>query len=424
VARPDLQRATDAKNLPAEFGKDKNLLWSATLPGPSNNTPIVLGDRVFTTAVVVEGSRKMFCLCLDRKTGKVLWQKEAGIAQLRPKGENNVAAPSPATDGKVVVFLFGTGDLLAFEPDGKPLWARNLQREVGEWNVNWIYGSSPLLHKGKLYVQVLHTDTPYRQHATAGGEEVRRRGAELPAGAGPDDRQAALAARPPDRRGEGDEGVVRHPDPAHDGRRPGGAADRRRVGRHRPRPETGKELWRFSGWDPNHEPYWRLIPSVVTGRASSSPARRRTARSWHPRGRHRRRLPDPQGVGHQRQGADQRRPGPAVLPRPLLRPRPGRQPADQGRAEDRRGGVGDEARGRLQGRRPGQPDRGRQQDLLHERRRPGVGRLADDGKVIARTALEGNAKTNASRGSVAAVDGMLLIRVGDTMYAFGQPAAK
>jgi hypothetical protein len=53
-----------------------------------------------------------------------------------------------------------------------------------------------------------------------------------------------------------------------------------------------------------------------------------------------------------------------------------------------------------------------------------VGRLADDGKVMARTSLEGNAKSNASRGSVAVTDGMLLIRVGDTMYAFGQHANK
>src|SRR5439155_818283 len=93
--------------------------------------------------------------------GKSLWQKDIGIAQLRPRGENDVAAPSPVTDGKVVVFLFGTGDLVAFDIDGKQLWARNLQRDVGEWNVNWIYGSSPTLYKGKLYVQVLHADAPY-----------------------------------------------------------------------------------------------------------------------------------------------------------------------------------------------------------------------------------------------------------------------
>jgi heme A synthase len=53
---PAFNGTSPAKNLPAEFGKDKNVLWTAKLPGPSNNTPIILGDRVFTTAV--DGSRR------------------------------------------------------------------------------------------------------------------------------------------------------------------------------------------------------------------------------------------------------------------------------------------------------------------------------------------------------------------------------
>ncbi|MDB5294406.1 MAG: outer rane biosis protein BamB, partial [Phycisphaerales bacterium] len=122
---PHFDGSSDAKHLPTEFGKEKNLLWTAALPGPSNNTPVVAGGKVFVTAV--DPGRKMVCLALDQATGKELWRKDAGTAQLRPKGENDVAAPSPATDGKRVVFLFGTGDLLAFDLDGKPLWQRNLQ---------------------------------------------------------------------------------------------------------------------------------------------------------------------------------------------------------------------------------------------------------------------------------------------------------
>src|SRR3954470_7394779 len=107
---PNFNGTSDAKNLPTEFGKDKNVLWKTTLPGGSNNTPIICGGRVYTTSI--DASRKMTCLCLDLKTGKILWQKDAGISQIRPKGENDVASPSPVTDGKSVYFLFGTGDLL------------------------------------------------------------------------------------------------------------------------------------------------------------------------------------------------------------------------------------------------------------------------------------------------------------------------
>ena len=45
--------------------------------------------------------------------------------------------------------------LLAFDFDGKQVWARNLAKDFGKFSIMWIYGSSPVLHDGRLYVQVL-----------------------------------------------------------------------------------------------------------------------------------------------------------------------------------------------------------------------------------------------------------------------------
>src|SRR6476659_6743747 len=59
---PHFDGTSDAKNLPTEFGKNKNLLWEAKLPGNANNTPVHIGDRVFTTAV--DGDRQMSCQCV------------------------------------------------------------------------------------------------------------------------------------------------------------------------------------------------------------------------------------------------------------------------------------------------------------------------------------------------------------------------
>ena len=53
--------------------------------------------------------------------------------------------------------------LKAFDFSGKELWARDIQKDYGEFGLNWGYASSPLLHQGALYVQVLHgmnTDDP------------------------------------------------------------------------------------------------------------------------------------------------------------------------------------------------------------------------------------------------------------------------
>lgn len=69
-----------------------------------------------------------------------------------------MASPSPVTDGQTVFAMFGTGDLTAFDFSGKELWTRNIGKDFGKFAVMWLYGSSPLLYKGKLYVQVLQRE--------------------------------------------------------------------------------------------------------------------------------------------------------------------------------------------------------------------------------------------------------------------------
>ena len=59
------------------------------------------------------------------------------------------------TDGKKVWTLYGTGDLAAFDFSGNRLWERHLAAESGRFAILWLYGSSPLLYKDRLYVEVL-----------------------------------------------------------------------------------------------------------------------------------------------------------------------------------------------------------------------------------------------------------------------------
>src|SRR5205085_2838497 len=70
---------------------------------------------------------------------------------------SNMTSPSPVTDGKRVVALYGTGDLAAFDMEGKELWKWSLAQEFGRFAIMWLYGSSPLIYEGHLYVQVLQT---------------------------------------------------------------------------------------------------------------------------------------------------------------------------------------------------------------------------------------------------------------------------
>jgi outer membrane protein assembly factor BamB len=59
--------------------------------------------------------------------------------------------------------MTGVGVLKAFDFTGKEMWSRDIQADYGRFGLNWGYASSPLLHDGALYVQVLHgmkTDDP------------------------------------------------------------------------------------------------------------------------------------------------------------------------------------------------------------------------------------------------------------------------
>jgi outer membrane protein assembly factor BamB len=139
-------------NLPAEWTND-NIKWQTPLPGFSGATPVISGDTIFLTSP--DTNKNLLLFCLDRKDGKVRWQKEVVTGGNVDKGRGNMASPSPATDGKAVYALFGTGHLAAYDFAGKELWQRDLGKDYGKFAIMWIYGSSPLLYDGKLFVQVL-----------------------------------------------------------------------------------------------------------------------------------------------------------------------------------------------------------------------------------------------------------------------------
>ena len=244
---PAFNGSTAEAGLPETLSKTDNLLWSIDMPGVSSATPVVWGDRIFVSSLDAK-TQKLIAMCIGGKDGKVLWQHE--VAEGFSKNDRNqLASPSPVTDGKSVYFYYGTGDLVAYDMEGKELWSRNIQKDHGAFHVQWIYGSSPLLYGGKLYVQVLQRDvTPDAVSYLlaidpASGKDIWKR------------------VRPSDAHGESKESYATPiPLEAKAGKQIvliGGDA----VSGHNP--ETGEELWRCGGWNPTKIDHWRLVPSAV-----------------------------------------------------------------------------------------------------------------------------------------------------------------
>ncbi len=254
---PAFNGTSPDKNLPVEW-TDSNIQWQTPLPGKSGATPAVWGDTIFLTST--DPNKNLLLFCLDRKDGKVRWQKEVVTGGDIEKGNGNMCSPSPVTDGKSVYALFGTGHLAAYDFSGKELWQRDLGKDYGKFAIMWTYGSSPLLYAGKLYVQVLQrTPAPadYPGLAGAAGDRESYLIALDPANG----RTLWKQERPSDARMESLESYA-SPVPLE----AGGKKQLLVVGGdcltgHDP--QTGVELWRGKGINPKRGEWMRVVASPV-----------------------------------------------------------------------------------------------------------------------------------------------------------------
>jgi outer membrane protein assembly factor BamB len=153
---------TDAANLPLTWSDDRNLAWKAALPGYGQSSPVVWKERVFVTSIEGEMKDRLHLFCLERATGRTLWRKEfRGTQKVKWSDYVSKAAPTPAVDAERVYALFESGDLLALDHDGKLLWQRALTKDYGEFRNNHGLGSSLAWSAGALVVLVAQNEHSY-----------------------------------------------------------------------------------------------------------------------------------------------------------------------------------------------------------------------------------------------------------------------
>jgi len=136
---------------PVVWNASKNLLWKTPIPGRGHSSPTVVGDRVFVTTAV-EAKESQLALCLDRATGKLLWQVElhqGGFDHNNKK--NSFASSTIACDGQRVFVVFWNRGAIwttALDLQGKQLW----QVKVADFVSHQGYSSSPLIYQDVVVV--------------------------------------------------------------------------------------------------------------------------------------------------------------------------------------------------------------------------------------------------------------------------------
>ncbi len=151
--------------VPWRWSREENILWTAEIPAWGNSTPVVWQDRVFLTTQ--DDQNDLLLICLSKTDGRAFWTRKVGNDEApseAPRGRqkfhalNNLASPSPVTDGRFVAAHFGNGDLAVFDMQGNPQWKRNLQADYGPYSIWWGHANSPVI-VGDLLISICIQDS-------------------------------------------------------------------------------------------------------------------------------------------------------------------------------------------------------------------------------------------------------------------------
>lgn len=185
-------------NPPVEWSETTNIKWKVKIPGDSTATPIVWDDKIFLVSAIKtdrvgeaepvpepvakpepkadaepaddagkkKGGRargfakskptnvyQFVVQCVDRNTGKTLWQQMAkeAVPHEGHHPDGSFAPASPVTDGKQLYVSFGSRGVHCYDLDGRQKWSRDLGRMTifntfGEGCSPVVYGDSVLMN--------------------------------------------------------------------------------------------------------------------------------------------------------------------------------------------------------------------------------------------------------------------------------------
>jgi outer membrane protein assembly factor BamB len=176
---PDSQGISPETGLPTVWSDTQNVKWKTAIPGRGHSSPIVWGDRVFLTtsleggitpdakavkhklggeyyvhpdSVGADRQHTLQVLCLDRRSGKLLWRQTAYEGRVYDDRHRKAtyADGTPATDGRFVYAWFGSEGLYCYDFNGKLVWKKSLGNIATQGMGN---GTSPVLYKNMVILQ-------------------------------------------------------------------------------------------------------------------------------------------------------------------------------------------------------------------------------------------------------------------------------
>ena len=206
---PDSNMVVTAKNLPDSWSPSENIRWSTEIDGESWTSPVVWGNKVFMMSAIpvkvapaperqaprpprpqaeangnsnnaqnpprppqappaqeedksyLKDVYRWEVSCLDVETGELLWKQVAmeGSPRIKKHRATNYSSETPVTDGKRLYAYIGMNGLYCYDLEGTLLW----KKDLGAYPTlnGWGTGSSPVLFKHMLFVQVDNEESSF-----------------------------------------------------------------------------------------------------------------------------------------------------------------------------------------------------------------------------------------------------------------------
>jgi outer membrane protein assembly factor BamB len=171
-------KIADSWNADPITGALHNIRWSTPIPGLSHSSPTIWGNRLFVTTAIASkgeaslklsihdpgtpaednGEQTWVVYCLDKRTGKFLWQRVA--AKELPRNPRHTKAShanaTAVTDGKRLIVFLGSQGVYCYDLDGNLQWKKDLGTfDAGPVGYDLVWGtaSSPVLFEDKVILQ-------------------------------------------------------------------------------------------------------------------------------------------------------------------------------------------------------------------------------------------------------------------------------
>ncbi len=150
---------TPATGLPTRWSEDENVVWKTAIHGRGWSSPVIWHDQIWLTTATEDGHR-MFALCVDRESGRVV--HDLALWDVPEPDEihvtNSYASPTPVVEAERVYVHFGCyGTACLDRHTGRVLWQRR-DFPCNHWRGP---GSSPIVFEDLLIVHFDGYDLQY-----------------------------------------------------------------------------------------------------------------------------------------------------------------------------------------------------------------------------------------------------------------------